>query len=151
MAGHPRRSSIGMPVAFSMLLLADCALALTPAVHDAREEARRSACTNNLFQHSGAHGWDTVILDRDGNITAVSSCPLCAVPEGFPLLDAEFYREGREPERIPPVLIPESIRQATRARLNEYKRADWYRWLRDSFSPHSASQPIAAAPTSPGG
>ncbi len=142
MALQQRRSSIGLPLAFAILLLADCAIALTPAVHDAREKARRAVCTHNFFMHTGAHVGDIVGLDRDGNITEVWSCPLCAVPEGCPFLVADFYIEGRESKRIPQSLISVAIQQAAKARLDEYKREDWYRWRRDAFSPRSAPSPL---------
>jgi hypothetical protein len=150
MPRRQQRFPIGMPLAFAIQLLAVCAIALMPAVLDAREKARRAVCTNDLFMHMGAHGGDIVILDRDGNITEVWSCPLCAVPERFPFLVAEFYREGPGSERIPQSQIPEAVQQAARARLDEYKRANWYRWRRNAFSPRSASQPIAVGLTPPG-
>jgi hypothetical protein len=115
MACRRRRSSIALPLAFAILLLADCAIALTPAVHDAREMARRAVCTNNVFMPTGAHFGEIVVLDRDGNITEVSSCPDCAVPEGFGILFAEFYREGPGFERIPRSMIPAAIQQAATA------------------------------------
>jgi hypothetical protein len=139
-----------MPLAFALMLLTDCAIALTPAVHDAREKARRAACTNNTYLHFGAHDGDSVTLDREGNITEVWSCPHCAAPSDFPFLVADFYREGPGSEKIPQSRIPETIRHAARARLDEYKRADWYRWYRDRFSPRPTIRPIAAGPTSPG-
>jgi hypothetical protein len=148
MPHRQQRFPIGIPLAFAVLLLTDCAIALTPAVHDAREMARRAVCTNNLSAPSYPHdSADCVFLDRDWNITEVSSCPCCAVPEGFPFLVAKFYREGPGFEPIPQSMVPEAIQQAVRARLDEYKRADWYRQRRDRFSPRSASQPIATGPT----
>ena len=48
----------------------------TPAVVSAREAARRAACANNLFQHSGCH--PVVVYLEGGRIVRLSSCRACA-------------------------------------------------------------------------
>ncbi len=49
---------------------------LTPEVVSARQAARRSACVNNLFQHSGCH--PVVVYLEGGRIVRLSSCRACA-------------------------------------------------------------------------
>jgi len=131
MARYNPRFPLALPLVFVIQLLAVFFVALSPAVMDARATARRASCANNLYQHSGAHGWDTVYLDRDWKVTRVSACRLCSVPAKFPLLQANFCIEGGEPEPVVQSLIPETTLLEARYWLDRYKQTDWFRGIRD--------------------
>jgi len=131
MARYNPRFPLRLPLAFVTQSLAVFFVALSPAVMDARATARWANCTNNLYQHSGAHYWDAVYLDRDWKVTGVSACRLCSVPAKFPLLQAEFYIERGEPEPVAQSLIPETTLLEARYWLDRYKQTDWFRGIRD--------------------
>jgi hypothetical protein len=129
----PWRSATLLPIAFGACSLATCLVALTPPFVDARAIARRAICANRLFQHSGNHEADTVLLDRDLQVTEVSSCPICSPPAGIPILCVNFFIEGELPRAISWFAIPETTRLEAMCRLDQYKRSEWFLEIRESL------------------
>jgi hypothetical protein len=112
----------------ALLLLVTCCSLLcalwTQVVVPAREAARRTVYTNNLFQHSGWHPSDIVSLDQNGDVVSVASCPVCstsAAPTLYHNASGVFVEEVE--------LSPQTV-DAARQKLLRYKAEPRYRFIR---------------------
>jgi hypothetical protein len=132
-------SSRSLSIAGLVTLLLPVVLA--PRVQDARENARRTQCKNNLWQHSGSHAADFVRVDRDFNILDVSSCPSCSSPGA-----GIYFIIGSEEPRLYTgfeSFVPQAVVVRAQLLLSAYKRGQRYQEIRSKF--HREDLPLAAA------
>lgn len=115
----------------ALLLLVTCCTLLCAlwmqVVVPAREAARRTVYTNNLYQHSAYHPYDMVSLDQHGDVVSVASCPTCST-SAAPIL--YLNASGVFVEEVE--LSPQTV-DAARQKLLRYKAEPRYRRIRGLF------------------
>lgn len=113
-------ATLGLAIGFVVLI---------PAVITAREKARRATCVNELFQHSGSHPADGILLNQNMRVIEVRGCPVCSRPD----IGVHFIVEGREgQEPLPFFRVPEASVREGMLRLDRAKESPSYRRIRCS-------------------
>jgi hypothetical protein len=77
---------------YTSLLVMIIVFGLIPTINEARESARRSPCKNNLYNFSHACRGEFVILDQEGQIDRISSCPVCDQMRRRSSVGSDFVR-----------------------------------------------------------